>query len=70
MKYMKYPVVIMICFFTLSAVLGGCVTNEKENMKDKKPQFEVMKLEKEWKEILTPEQYHVLWEKGTEPAFA
>jgi peptide-methionine (R)-S-oxide reductase len=27
------------------------------------------KSEKEWKEQLTPEQYHILREKGTEPAF-
>ncbi|HET6568935.1 MAG TPA: peptide-methionine (R)-S-oxide reductase MsrB [Rhodothermales bacterium] len=29
----------------------------------------VIKKEEEWKEELTPEQYHVTREKGTEPAF-
>ncbi|MGW8289493.1 MAG: peptide-methionine (R)-S-oxide reductase MsrB, partial [Candidatus Bathyarchaeia archaeon] len=28
-----------------------------------------MKSEKEWKKTLTPQQYHVLRERGTEPAF-
>jgi peptide-methionine (R)-S-oxide reductase len=71
MKYMKYSVAMAMCFFILSAIISGCVTqsNEKENMKDNKTQFMVMKSEKEWKEILTPEQYRVLREKGTEPAF-
>ena len=31
--------------------------------------FEIKKSEEEWKQILTPEQYRVLREKGTERAF-
>jgi peptide-methionine (R)-S-oxide reductase len=30
----------------------------------------IMKTEDEWRETLTPEQYHVMREKGTEPAFS
>jgi peptide-methionine (R)-S-oxide reductase len=30
---------------------------------------QVNKTEAEWKQSLTPEQYHILREKGTEPAF-
>lgn len=68
---MKRPVLIIICFFTISITLYGCIENSKgnENMKDNQAKFEVTKSDKEWKEILSPEQYRVLREKGTEPAF-
>ncbi|MDO6389757.1 peptide-methionine (R)-S-oxide reductase MsrB [Pontibacter sp. BT731] len=35
-----------------------------------KPTYEINKTEAEWKRVLTPEQYFVLREKGTEPAFS
>lgn len=30
----------------------------------------IFKTEKQWKQILTPEQYRIMREKGTEPAFS
>lgn len=64
----------------LIALLTGCTPpieeREKPRMTDMesaeiKPmsQEKVIKSEQEWKKILTPEQYHILREKGTERAF-
>ena len=40
--------------------------SQKKNSTSKE---KVVKSEQEWKQILTPEQYHILREKGTERAF-
>lgn len=53
-----------------TAALGAIVSSRallagKEEMK-----FEVTRSEEEWKKILTPEQYYVLREHGTEYAFS
>jgi peptide-methionine (R)-S-oxide reductase len=42
--------------------------DETGNFKIKK--FEITKTDEEWKQELTPEQFHVLREKGTEYAFS
>jgi len=45
--------------------------NAKSDKRDKKEALEkVVKTEEEWKKILTPMQFYVLREKGTERAFA
>lgn len=57
---------IMNIFFVLN-----CSAQDSTNNIGKGDSLEpkVVKSEKEWKEILTPEQYNVLREKGTERAF-
>ena len=61
-----------ILYFTLIVSLAGCSPkkssslNTYENTTDME---KVGKNDQEWKEILTPMQYHILREKGTERAF-
>ena len=66
---MKYHAVAIILSFAALAVFAftGCVSNTKKE--DKELNFEVIKSEEEWKEILTSEQFRVLRKKGTERAF-
>ncbi len=49
---------------------GGFMGGDSlQNINSNNDVFEVKKSEEEWKQILTPEQYRVLREKGTERAF-
>ena len=55
----KWTPIVMIL------LLAGCAREGEESMSE----FPVEKTEAEWKEALTPEQYRVLREAGTERAF-
>ena len=47
------------------------MTGEQKNKESmEKEKFEIYKPEEEWKKILTDQEYHILREKGTEPAFS
>jgi peptide-methionine (R)-S-oxide reductase len=52
----------------LALVFINCQTSAQKKVK--KETFKITKTEKEWQESLTPLQYHVLREAGTEPPFS
>ena len=49
---------------------AGAMTSQNGNSKKTKQSYEISKTDAEWKKQLTPEQYYVLRQKGTEPAFS
>ena len=64
---MRYISVLTILILTLT-VSFSCIMSTSRN-KEKKMPDNVNKTDKEWQETLTPEQYHILREAGTERAF-
>jgi peptide-methionine (R)-S-oxide reductase len=54
-----------ITFLMLAVILASCSQAQSKN----KEKFIVSKTEAEWKKLLTPEQFRVAREEGTEPAF-
>lgn len=70
MNHLKI-ITLIYCFIILP--LHGCTLNsnnkEEKKLENKKTEFEITKTEEEWRKILTPEQFYVLRQKGTEPAF-
>lgn len=60
----------IIYFLTFLIFSFGCQSQEKNNEnKNTDMSYKVNKSEEEWKKELSPEEFHVLREKGTERAF-
>lgn len=65
---MKSIIIYLLCMTTLS--MAGCAQNSsKEEIKTKPKMAKLNLTEEEWKMKLTPEQYYILREKGTERAY-
>ncbi len=65
----------ILTIFLSILCLGGCSDNRNPasggpQEKPKRIMTKITRSDAEWRQILTPEQYRVLREKGTEPAFA
>ncbi|RZS93775.1 peptide-methionine (R)-S-oxide reductase MsrB [Aquimarina brevivitae] len=58
----------IILFSLLSLVFGCTGTAQKNDAKEKT--YPISKSDKEWKEVLTKEQYYVLRQEGTERPFS
>lgn len=72
LKYnMTVPKIALLItgFIFYSCTNYGQGESQKSNEKSSPEPLTIIKSEEEWKKILTPEQYHILREKGTERAF-
>jgi peptide-methionine (R)-S-oxide reductase len=59
---------IILLILAVGLIVPACSQNKNGNQAGKHS-FKVVKSESEWKQSLSPLQYSVLREKGTEPAF-
>jgi peptide-methionine (R)-S-oxide reductase len=64
---------VLRIFFALLFMLPtmvACSQKSKEAAPKEKPAYSVVKTEQEWKKQLSPEQFNILRQKGTERAFS
>lgn len=59
-----------ILFLLLCALTISCTSNAQKNTTKKTKEYAVSKTDKEWKEILTNDQYYILRKAGTERPFS
>ena len=59
----------LILILALMLILPACSQDKKANKTTEPTTFKVVKSESEWRSELTPLQYNILREKGTERAF-
>lgn len=65
---MKVLKILLVIALSLPSLLA-CSQKGKEEQNKQTPVFTVVKSEQEWRKLLTPEQFKILREKGTETAF-
>ena len=59
-----------ILLIVISILAISCAGNAQRDVKKEKKEYKVSKTEKEWKEILTSDQYYILRLAGTERPFS